>query len=231
LHNGCERAVYYPFTLLGERDICVYPEPMNMELTRLDHRTSPYLDGHFLVSMPGMGDEHFQRSLIYVCAHSEEGAMGIIVNKTASDLRFSQLLVQLDIISEHEAIRLPSRADDIHVLKGGPVESGRGFVLHSPDYLVAPSTHTIAEGVCMTVTLDILRAIARGEGPHQALLALGYAGWSPGQLEKEIKENGWLVCPGDASLVFDMVCETKYERALRKMGIDPACLSLTSGTA
>jgi putative transcriptional regulator len=192
---------------------------------------NPYLDGHFLVSMPTMGDERFKRSLIYVCAHSAEGAMGIVVNKTVEDVQFSQLLVQLDIISEHESILLPSRADNIHVLKGGPVESGRGFVLHSADYPATASTLTIADGVCMSVTLDILRAIARGEGPHQALLALGYAGWSPGQLEKEIMNNGWLVCPADSQLIFDLSVETKYERALRKIGIDPACLSNDSGHA
>jgi putative transcriptional regulator len=204
---------------------------MGIEFKQPLLKKTPYLDGQFLIAMPGMSDDRFQRSLIYVCAHSNDGAMGIVINKPEPEARFAQLLVQLDVINEREAIRLPSRAEDIHVLKGGPVESGRGFVLHTPDYQTDGTTLAIADGVCMSVTLDILRAIADGQGPHKALFALGYTGWGAGQLEEEILHNGWLTCEGDPQLVFDMALETKYERALRKLGIDPAMLSSFAGHA
>lgn len=190
-----------------------------------------YLDGQLLVAMPGMADERFARSVVYICAHSEEGAMGIIVNKAAPHLSFPDLLVQLDIITATDAIRLPSRAERVRVLRGGPVETGRGFVLHTPDFFIDSSTLPIDEGVCLTATVDILRAIARGEGPESALLALGYAGWSPGQLETEIQANGWLNCPGDVGLIFDGALETKYDRALRLIGINPGMLSGEAGHA
>jgi putative transcriptional regulator len=119
----------------------------------------------------------------------------------------------------------------LRVLKGGPVETGRGFVLHSSDFLIDNSTLSIDDGVCLTATVDILRAIARGNGPNEALLALGYAGWTAGQLEAEIHDNGWLNCPADASLIFDQNFETKYDRALRKIGIDPGKLSSSAGHA
>ena len=190
-----------------------------------------YLDGQLLVAMPSMADNRFTRSVIYVCAHSQDGAMGIVVNQPAKKVRFSELLVQLDVIAPDEAIRLPARAGAVPVVKGGPVETGRGFVLHSADYFVDNSTLSIDEGVSLTATVDILRAIARGKGPHRAVLALGYAGWSPGQLEAEIQHNGWLNCPADPGLIFDPKLETKYERALRKIGVDPAMLSTESGHA
>jgi putative transcriptional regulator len=190
-----------------------------------------FLDGQLLVAMPGMPDNRFARSVIYLCAHSEEGAMGIIVNRPARRVNFSELLVQLEVIAPDEAIRLPKKAGSVQVLKGGPVETGRGFVLHSNDFFIDNSTLPIDGGVSLTATVDILRAIAQGAGPHQAVLALGYAGWSPGQLETEMQHNGWLNCPADASLIFDTALESKYERALRKVGIDPARLSSDSGHA
>lgn len=190
-----------------------------------------YLDGQMLIAMPTMSDERFARSLIYVCAHSSEGAMGIVVNQPAQHIRFPDLLVQLEIIPESERIQLPQRAEDITVLKGGPVETGRGFVLHSADFFIENSTLPIDEGICLTATLDILKAIARGNGPVSAVLALGYAGWAPGQLEHEIQQNGWLHCAADPELIFGSNTDVKYERALRKIGIDLGKLSSEAGHA
>src|ERR1700731_1136760 len=161
-----------------------------------------YLDGQMLIAMPSMRDERFSRSLIYVCAHSSEGAMGIIVNQLAANVTFPALLVQLDVIPAADLIQLPRKAGTVKVLKGGPVETGRGFVLHSADFFIENSTLPIDNGICLTATVDILKAIAHGEGPQSAVLALGYAGWSPGQLENEIQENGWLNCDADAELIF-----------------------------
>ncbi len=156
-----------------------------------------YLDGQMLIAMPAMSDERFTRSVIYVCAHSSEGAMGIVVNQPAQNINFPDLLVQLEVIPAKERIELPVRAETVKVLKGGPVETGRGFVLHSADFFIENSTLPIDEGICLTATLDILKAIARGSGPASAVLALGYAGWAPGQLEQEIQQNGWLHCAAD----------------------------------
>src|ERR1700694_1854370 len=156
-----------------------------------------YLDGQMLIAMPSMRDERFTRSVIYVCAHSAEGAMGIIVNQPAANINFPDLLVQLDVIPAAELIQLPPRAGGVVVLKGGPVETGRGFVLHTADFFIENSTLPIDEGICLTAKLDILKAIARGTGPANAILALGYAGWAPGQLETEINSNGWLHCAPD----------------------------------
>ena len=204
---------------------------MKIKRAKAEKDAGSYLDGQLLVAMPGMPDDRFARTVIYLCAHSEEGAMGIVVNKPAPDLNFPDLLVQLDIIPAAEAIRLPRRAGNVKVLRGGPVETGRGFVLHTPDFFIDNSTLPIDESICLTATVDILRAIAKGEGPANALLALGYAGWSAGQLETEIQSNGWLNCPADPDLVFDAALESKYDRALRRIGIDPAMLSGQAGHA
>ncbi|MGO4674478.1 YqgE/AlgH family protein [Bosea sp. 2YAB26] len=190
-----------------------------------------YLDGQCLIAMPGMTDARFSRSVVYICAHSEDGAMGIILNKPAPDTRFPDLLVQLDVIPSEELIRLPSQAERMQVLRGGPVETKRGFVLHSSDFFLESATLPIDNGICLTATLDILRAIAIGSGPENAVLALGYAGWGAGQLESEIQSNGWLHCAADPALLFDDSIETKYQRALHKIGIDPAFLSSTAGHA
>ena len=190
-----------------------------------------YLDGQMLIAMPTMRDERFARSLIYVCAHSSEGAMGIVVNQPAPNIRFSELLVQLEVIPAAELIQLPPRAGVIKVLKGGPVETGRGFVLHSSDFYIENSTLPIDDGICLTATLDILKAIARGKGPQRAVLALGYAGWAPGQLESEIQENGWLHCTADAELIFGSDIDAKYEKALHKIGIHIGKLSTEAGHA
>jgi putative transcriptional regulator len=190
-----------------------------------------YLDGQMLIAMPSMGEERFARSLIYMCAHSSEGAMGIIVNQPASNITFPDLLVQLDVLGAAELIELPPRAGGVKVLKGGPVETSRGFVLHSSDFFIENSTLPIDEGVCLTATLDILKAIARGDGPQSAVLALGYAGWAPGQLENEINQNGWLHGPADAELIFGQDNDSKYARAMRKIGIDLGMLSSEAGHA
>jgi putative transcriptional regulator len=190
-----------------------------------------YLDGQMLIAMPAMGDERFARSVIYMCLHSAEGAMGIVVNQPAADISFPDLLVQLDVIPAADVIQLPSRASDMKVLKGGPVYTQRGFVLHSSDFFIENSTLPIDEGICLTATLDILKAIARGEGPKSAILALGYAGWAPGQLETEIQHNGWLHCAADPELIFGRDTDGKYERALRKIGIDLGMLSSEAGHA
>jgi putative transcriptional regulator len=190
-----------------------------------------YLDGQLLIAMPVMGDPRFERSVIYVCAHSSEGAMGIIVNRPAGSIDFPELLVQLDIIKETDQIKLPENAESMKVLKGGPVETGRGFVLHSSDFFIEDATLRIDDGVCLTATVDILKAIARGAGPKHAILALGYAGWAPGQLETEIQDNGWLHCDADPELIFGVDVEQKYQRALRKIGIDPGMLSNEAGHA
>jgi putative transcriptional regulator len=190
-----------------------------------------YLDGQMLIAMPAMSDDRFTRSLIYVCAHSNEGAMGIVVNQIAGNINFPDLLVQLEVIPAADRIVLPSRAETVKVLKGGPVETGRGFVLHSADFYIENSTLPIDEGVCLTATVDILKAIARGDGPRSAILALGYAGWAPGQLETEIQQNGWLHCQADKDLLFGTDIETKYNKALQKIGIDLAMLSTDAGHA
>jgi putative transcriptional regulator len=189
------------------------------------------LDGQMLIAMPGMPDERFARTVVYMCAHSDEGAMGIIVNRRAKHLVLPDLLVQLDVIAKDQAIRLPRRAERVAVLAGGPVETSRGFVLHSTDFIIENSTLPIAENIGMTITVDILRAIARGEGPENAILALGYASWSAGQLEREISENAWLHGTPDEGIVFGEDHEAKYDRALRMLGIDPAFLSQEAGRA
>jgi len=190
-----------------------------------------YLDGQMLIAMPSMGDERFARSVIYMCAHSSEGAMGIIVNHPALNVSFPDLLVQLEVVGAPDLIELPPRAGGVKVLKGGPVETSRGFVLHSSDFFIENSTLPIDDGVCLTATLDILKAIARGDGPRSAVLALGYAGWAPGQLENEINGNGWLHCAADLDLIFGQDVEAKYERALKKIGVDLGMLSSEAGHA
>ena len=185
---------------------------------------SMQLTGKFLVAMPGMGDPRFERSVILVCAHSDEGAMGIIVNKPVEEVTFAGLLEHLNI---------PRAPDgrDIAVHFGGPVERGRGFVLHSRDYRGGAATMKIEGGFGMTATLDVLEALARGEGPHRALLALGYSGWGPGQLEGEIARNDWLTAEADAALVFADDDGGKWRGALKSLGINPLTLSGTAGRA
>lgn len=182
-----------------------------------------YLTGRFLLAMPGMQDERFQKTVIYVCAHGPEGAMGLVVNKPLDSISFPDLLEQLDIV-------MPPSGEGIEVLFGGPVETGRGFVLHSPDYM-HDATMVVDEDVALTATIDILRAIAEGDGPAQSLLALGYAGWGPGQLDDEIMANGWLSLDSDPTLLFETDVDDKWTAAMRKLGIDPLMLSDEAGHA
>ena len=201
---------------------------MKIEHLRRISKPGP-LDGQMLIAMPTMPDERFARTVIYLCAHSDDGAMGIVLNKRARHIAMPELLVQLDIIAKDNAIRLPQRARDVAVLAGGPVETTRGFVLHSTDVVIENSTLPINDNIGMTITLDMLRAIARGDGPQQAVLALGYASWGPGQLESEIQTNSWLHGPMDHSLIFDSELDLKYDKALKAIGIDPAFLSAEAG--
>jgi putative transcriptional regulator len=196
-------------------------------------RKSGYLDGQLLIAMPYMSDKRFARSVIYMCAHSSQGAMGLIVNQRAAHISFSELLGQLSIEGDDGpgARNQPLDQIDVDVHVGGPVETGRGFVLHSSDYFAADSTLSIDADVSLTATVDILKAIASGKGPSRAMLALGYAGWRPGQLEDEIQANGWLHCPSDLDLLFDRNLDQKYERALSKLGIDPSHLVSEAGHA
>lgn len=182
------------------------------------------LVGKLLMAMPAMEDPRFEKTVILICAHSDDGAMGLILNKTLPDLPFAKLLEQLEI--PHD----PS-ARQIKVHYGGPVERGRGFVLHSADYAGSTSTLKISGGYGMTGTLDVLEALAQGKGPASALLALGYSGWGPGQLEAEIARNDWLTAEAAPEILFASDDGEKWVKALRQLGIDPLTLSPTSGRA
>lgn len=194
-----------------------------------DSASEGYLEGKMLIAMPSMGDDRFARTLIYVCVHNAEGAMGIVVNKQAPDVTLPDLLEQLSIVAPHEKEIIDFSS--CPVLSGGPVEGGRGFVLHTPDYFSEESTLPVDSEVGLTATVDILRAIATGCGPKRALLALGYAGWAPGQLEVEIQANGWLHCDPDPELLFGNNLEAKYTAALDKLGVSISLLSGEAGHA
>jgi len=204
-----------------------------MKITHTPDRAAEegYLDGQLLIAMPVMSDPRFARSVIYVCAHSEDGAMGLVINQRAQHISFPDLLQRLGIVPSDPEGELSDDVRSMSIHVGGPVETGRGFVLHSSDYFANDSTLPIEDGVCLTATIDILKAIATGHGPHRAILALGYAGWSPGQLESEIQANGWLNCPADPDLIFDPDLDAKYVRALGKIGIDPSHLVSDAGHA
>ncbi len=184
----------------------------------------PYLTGQLLIAMPAMTDPRFQRTVIYVCAHSDEGAMGLVINKPMNSINYGDLLQQLSIESPvNDVSGLP-----VHF--GGPVESGRGFVLHSDDF-VRDGTMRVEPGIALTATVDVLKAIATGSGPRRHFLALGYAGWGPGQLDAEMQANGWLNAPADEAILFDPDLSTKWERAIGKLGVSPAMLSGEAGHA
>lgn len=186
--------------------------------------------GKFLIAMPGMGDTRFEKSVIYVCAHSDDGAMGFIINQTMQAPTVTEFLQQLEIISQNERILVPENLSNAHMHVGGPVEPGRGFVLHTPEF-ESDTTLEVSGGVSLTATLEILRAIATGKGPQRCILALGYAGWASGQLEEEITANGWLTCDGQESILFEGTNESKYERALAILGVNPLLLSSQTGHA
>jgi putative transcriptional regulator len=201
-----------------------------MVLSRLtDTRERGFLDGQFLIAMPGMRDTEFARAVVYVCAHSAAGAMGFIINRT-QEISFSDILLHLKLADENEIVMLPGATRDFPILSGGPVETGRGFVLHSDDFS-SSSSIPVSDDISLTATLDIIRAICDGRGPARATMLLGYAGWGPGQLETEISSNGWLNCPATDELIFDRAVEGKYDRALASMGIAPEMLSSEAGHA
>jgi putative transcriptional regulator len=186
-------------------------------------RHSGYLTGQLLVAMPAMEDPRFQRSVIYMCLHNAEGAMGLVINRLVDSLTFDELLEQLDLGHSHAK-------DEIRVHFGGPVESGRGFVLHSTDYH-QDATVDMENGIGLTATIDILRDIASGSGPEERLLALGYAGWGPGQLDAEIQENAWLHVPAEPGIVFNDRLDEKWDQAIARLGFDPSLLSSDAGRA
>lgn len=179
--------------------------------------------GQFLIAMPQMPDPRFEKTVIYICVHNAEGAMGLVVNKLFDGISFTSLLQQLDI-----EVTQPARELTVHF--GGPVESGRGFVLHSADYNREGSVQ-VSDQVVLTATVDILRAVAEGQGPQKAILALGYAGWGPGQLDQEMQQNGWLHAPADNRILFDTDQDRKWERALASLGINLSMLSADVGHA
>lgn len=191
--------------------------------TRCDLADSGYLEGKLLLAMPGMGDPRFDRSVIYLCSHSSEGAMGLVINRPIDNLSFEQLLYQLDI-------ETTGPVADISIHAGGPVETGRGFVLHSADF-VQDSTLIVSETVALTATVDILRAMAENRGPIHQLLALGYSGWGAGQLEHEMQANAWLNAPADEEVMFNTLMEDKWPRAMAMLGIDLSMLSTDAGHA
>ncbi|MFV0475819.1 MAG: YqgE/AlgH family protein [Pikeienuella sp.] len=185
----------------------------------------PGLSGKLLIAMPSMGDPRFEKSVVYLCAHSDEGALGIVVNRRAGNVSRQDLFRQLEIEIG------PESDDESHIHYGGPVETGRGFVLHSADWGLPEATLEVDEDISMTATIDILKAIAAGEGPRRAMIALGYAGWAGGQLEGELRENGWLTCDADEEIVFGRDDGAKWKAALAKLGVDPMLLSTSGGSA
>lgn len=194
------------------------------------NRAMQSLEGQFLVAMPDMADERFAESVILLVGHGSEGAMGLVVNHELANLRFADILDELDLGDPDAVIRLPDSIRQRAVMRGGPVEKGRGFVLHSSDYR-SGHTYQVTEGIGLTATLDVLKAMAFGPVPHASLFALGCCGWSAGQLEGEIAENGWLTAPFSRHLLFDTPVEQRYEAALESLHITRATLSPDAGHA
>lgn len=192
-------------------------------LKAMTHRDSS-LVGKLLIAMPDMSDPRFAKTVVYMCAHSDEGGMGLIVNKPEKGIRFSKLLEQMEI-------PVSPNTRDLRVHYGGPVDYQRGFVLHSSDYASEDGTLDVDENYRMTATLEVLEDLAKGEGPDIAMMALGYAGWGPGQLEYEIRQNGWLTCAPNDEILFGADNAGKWSAALKLLGIDPLLLSATAGRA
>jgi putative transcriptional regulator len=187
-----------------------------------------FLAGRLLVAMPGIGDPRFERAVVFLCAHNAEHAMGLAVNRPVNGLSIGSVLMRLKIGERNGAIELPQDP----VLMGGPVERDRGFVLHTDDYVCPTSSEKVAPGIALTATPEVLEAIAgHNTRPRRSLLALGYAGWDGGQLEREIIANTWLICDADEDLIFDADHATKWERALAKIGVKPGLISSIAGEA
>ncbi len=189
------------------------------------------LKGDFLVAMPLMDDERFFESVIYVVEHGAEGAMALIINQTLQDLRFEDVLRDLNVNAPDRKIEISSKIARRHVLRGGPVDRARGFVLHSPDYDSSNAALEVTKDIHLSANVEILQAIAYEEKPEKAIFALGYCGWSPGQLEQELAQNAWLTVPYDDALLFDVPLEARYEKALKILGVNRASLSAYSGNA
>ena len=194
-------------------------------------KPTTHLDGKLLIAMPGMSDPRFERAVVFVCAHSENGAMGIIINKAAPMMSFGDLVARLDILPGDGLADVPEDVMNLVVQFGGPVEPSRGFVLHTSDYFTPDSSLPIGKDTALTATHDVLKAMASGNGPRRSMLALGYSGWAPGQLEDEIQRNGWLHCDADEELLFGTAYAEKYILALEKIGVDPVKLSSEAGHA
>lgn len=186
--------------------------------------STSFLEGKLLIALPGMSDPRFAKSVIFMCAHSAEGAMGIVINQPIEGLGFREMARKLDL-------NVTAHTPDFSVLCGGPVETGRGFVLHSGDYSNEQSTLVVSNDASLTATVDVLRAMVEGHGPRHAIFALGYSGWAAGQIENEIRMNGWLHCDADEAILFNTAVESKWSAALRKLGIDSSGLSAHAGRA
>lgn len=189
------------------------------------------LKGQFLVATPDMGDERFAESVVYLVAHGEDGAMGLVVNQPMPDMHLSDVLAEVELGDDADSIRIPERLLAQDVFKGGPVDSSRGFVLHTSDYFRDGNSYAVDGDICLTATLDVLRAMAAGKGPSRSLLALGYCGWGAGQLEEELRQNGWLTATPSDELLFSVPASRKYDAALAAIGVTRATLSPSSGNA
>ena len=189
------------------------------------------LSGQLLVAMPSIGDSRFDRTVIYICSHTYKGAMGFVINRPADEIAFIDVLRQLKIIEVDGQINLPEKAREIQVVHGGPVETSRGFVLHTLEPEPILGVVKIDGTIRLSANMDILHAVAKGDGPERVVFALGYSGWDAGQLEAEIQQNGWILCPSSDDLLFDDDFETKYERALAMIGVDLGMLSTDTGRA
>lgn len=190
----------------------------------------PSLNGKFLIAMPGIGDNRFERTVIYICAHSADGAMGFIINRVMDSPTIPDFLEQLKIIEDDERGEAAENIQQSNMHTGGPIEPGRGFVLHTNEF-DSTATVTVRGKVCLTATLEILRAIATGRGPEKAIIALGYSGWAAGQLEAEISENGWLTVDADEAILFDCDLERRYSSSLALLGVEESLLSAKAGHA
>jgi putative transcriptional regulator len=182
-----------------------------------------YLTGQLLIAMPAMLDSRFEKTVIYMCIHNVDGAMGLVINRRMDEISFPELLQNLNIDCDAPDPNIP-------VQYGGPVETGRGFVLHTEEY-EQDGTISVHDGVRLTATIEILAAMADRRGPMKSILALGYAGWGPGQLDSEIQQNAWLHVPADEALLFDTALDGKWDHAIAKIGVDVSLLSGDHGHA
>ncbi len=189
------------------------------------------LKGQLLVATPEMGDDRFYETIIYLVSHNESGAMGLVINNPIEGMQFSDVLEQMNLGEPEELINIPNNIQSKEIFRGGPVDQGRGFVLHSSDRIFEDSTFQVDKKICLTASSDILKSLAFGPAPKNSLLALGYCGWSSGQLEGELKQNGWLITNYSDELLFNIPISKRYDRALKQIGATRASLSPVSGNA